>query len=209
MSPCELILIRHADAASDSRLCGWFDPPLTGLGERQARRLRRRLDAETIDAIYTSPLRRALLTSEAAHGARRVEPDLREIHCGLLDGAPLRVVQTRHAALWRRNLAQDDDNFRWPGGESYAGFRRRALEVLRRIAVEGAGGRVLVFTHAGVISQFLGYLTGVPAARWEPLRPANASVTRVLWDGGRGEILSFNESAAMEGVEWGELERVG
>jgi broad specificity phosphatase PhoE len=193
MPPCELILVRHANAASGCRLCGWFDPPLTPLGERQVRDLRARLARESVDAIYSSPSRRAILTAGAVNGALRIDPALREIHCGNLDGQPIRRIQDEHPALWLRNLAQSDDSFAWPGGESYTAFRRRALEAMANIASAHPAGRAFVFTHAGVISQFLGSLAGIRAARWERLRPANASVTRVLWDGERGEILSFND----------------
>jgi 2,3-bisphosphoglycerate-dependent phosphoglycerate mutase len=190
---CELILVRHAEAAADSRLCGWFDPSLTALGERQVRDLSLRLADEPVDAIYSSPLRRAIQTAAAGPFAPRIHPALREIHCGYLDGLLLRDVQRNHASLWLRNLAQADDSFSWPGGESYVEFRRRVLAAMGTIAAAHAGGRALLFTHAGVISQFLGSLTGIAPACWDPLRPANASVTRVLWDGERGEILSFND----------------
>jgi alpha-ribazole phosphatase/probable phosphoglycerate mutase len=52
---------------------------------------------------------------------------------------------------------------------------------------------VLVVTHAGVISQILGALRGVRPARWEPLRPGNASLTSVTWQGDGGELLRFDD----------------
>jgi alpha-ribazole phosphatase/probable phosphoglycerate mutase len=50
-----------------------------------------------------------------------------------------------------------------------------------------------VVTHAGVISQLLGFLQGIRAAAWEPFRPDNASLTKLEWHGESGALLSFNQ----------------
>jgi broad specificity phosphatase PhoE len=123
------------------------------------------------------------------------DPALREIHCGVLDGAVLAEVQTRHPELWSRNLAQSDESFGWPGGETYGEFRSRVLDSMRHIASLHPASRVLIVTHAGVISQVLGASAGLSAARWEAFRPANASVTEVLWRGRTGSIVRFNDCA--------------
>ncbi|HEX2035859.1 MAG TPA: histidine phosphatase family protein, partial [Chloroflexota bacterium] len=46
--PATLLLVRHGHVADNSagpgaRLCGWFDPPLSARGRRQAARLAARL----------------------------------------------------------------------------------------------------------------------------------------------------------------------
>ncbi len=138
-------------------------------------------------AVYASTLRRA---AETAAGAAPIAPlladSLREINCGVLDGEPLAEIQARHPDLWRRNLAQDDENFSWIGGESYRQFRERVLGAVNAIAARHEGERVLVVTHAGVISQVMGALAGASAARWEDFRPGYASITEIDWgDGSR------------------------
>jgi len=65
--------------------------------------------------------------------------------------------------LWTRNEAQADDRFAWPGGETYAQFRSRVLAGLASAAAPYSSGRVVVVTHAGVISQVLGVIKGRPA----------------------------------------------
>ena len=202
-APTTFIFIRHAQAADRDdrgqlRLSGQVDLPLTRRGRRQAKLLRHvahRL--RPVDALYTSTLRRAVETARPLAEALALEvrrwPSLREISCGRLDGQSIADVRTRYPRLWTANLAQADDDFRWPGGESYRSFRRRVLCAVRRIAHAHAGGRVVVVTHAGVISQVLGLLAGEAASRWEPFRPGPASITAVRWRHTTGSLLSFDE----------------
>lgn len=194
-----LILIRHADAAHNggATLCGGYcDLPLTPLGRMQVEQLRQRLrDEPGLTGAYTSPLRRALQTAAATPPPLVPVPleSLREIHTGDLDGMPIEEVQQHHPDTWRRNLELSDDEFAWPGGESYSAFRERALAAMRDIGSRHPGQRILVFTHAGFISQVIGALAGTPAARWDLHRPANASITEVRWRDRGGELVSFDE----------------
>jgi alpha-ribazole phosphatase/probable phosphoglycerate mutase len=202
VEPTTLVLIRHAQPATGpppGPLCGWLDVPLSAAGWAQLDGLRRRLGRRGPPAaLYTSPLRRARQTAGClsrlwALPARECDA-LREIHCGVLEGVPIETVRRRHPALWARNLAQQDDAFAWPGGESYRAFRDRVLDAVEAIAGRHRGGAVAIVTHAGVIAQVLGALDGRPAAEWGPFRPDLASVTEVAWDRGAGRLLRFNDS---------------
>jgi 2,3-bisphosphoglycerate-dependent phosphoglycerate mutase len=198
-----LVLIRHAQTDSnvaglDPRLSGWTDLPLNATGRQQAGRLRRRFTQESpIAALYSSPLSRARETALSVGPASPVptcfEPDLREINCGELDGLSLALVQQRHRELWERNQRQDNDDFRWPGGESYREFRTRCLRVIGRIARQHEGQRVVVVTHAGLITQVLGELHGIRPAQWARFRPENTSLTELRWDGRNAELVVFND----------------
>jgi broad specificity phosphatase PhoE len=205
MQASTLILVRHAhvadnDPAVGARLCGWFDPPLSRRGWAEVERLSRRLEQAPRPrptALYTSPLRRARAVAHVIGSRLGLAPRaldlLREIHCGRLEGVPIREVEQRYPILWRANLRQVDDGFQWPGGESYRDFRRRVLRAISDIAAEHAGERVIIVTHAGVISQFLGALNGIRAACWEAFRPSNASLTVVRWANGTGDVRSFDD----------------
>ena len=206
MRLCTLVLVRHGhvydnDCAAGSRLLGWTDPPLSLRGRQQAERVARHLATEPPSAaLYASPLRRAWTTAGAIGAALGLRPRrrvaLREIACGSLDGLPLAEVQTRHPILWRRNLAQADDEFAWPGGESYRGFRERIIRGVTSLAEEHLGERIVLVTHAGVISQLLGALYGESAARWSAFRVGNASVTELNWYGGGGGLVRYDVRAA-------------
>jgi broad specificity phosphatase PhoE len=116
---------------------------------------------------------------------------LREISCGELDGMALGEVQQRFPELWKANLRQDDFNFCWPGGESYRGFRKRCLETVQAIARRHRGGSVALVTHAGVITQIVGFLHGANPAEWARFRPGNTGLTEVMWES--GDLISFDD----------------
>ena len=201
--PTRLILIRHGHTAAngggrDQRLSGWTDLPLTERGCGQVHLLRLSLRGSSpFAAIYSSPLQRASETAkvlaQAGLGTLRLCAGLREINCGWLDGMALEEVQQRFPNLWRANLRQDDENFRWPGGESYRDFRRRCLSTMRTIAAAHRGRCVAVVTHAGVVSQVIGFISGTNAARWEQCRPGNTALTEIVWRGGSGVLVRFDD----------------
>jgi alpha-ribazole phosphatase/probable phosphoglycerate mutase len=199
VSSTRFVLVRHAaTAAGAARMSGRSDTPLSDGGRRQVARLAARIAAgPPFDAIYTSPLSRAVETARAL-GAARPCAALQEIDCGVVDGAPVDEVRSRHGELWAANLAQDDEDFRWPGGESYRELRRRCVAAIARLAARHRGGRVAVVTHAGVISQVIGAIHGRSAAAWEPFRPGNASLTVVDWGDDGGALVSFDDRAHLD-----------
>jgi alpha-ribazole phosphatase/probable phosphoglycerate mutase len=205
MPGAHVILIRHGHTSSngggdgDVRLSGWTDVRLSALGIREAELVARRLGSEPpLAAVYASPLRRARFTAacvaKVVGAPVSVDPDLREIGCGLADGLTVDEVRARFPQAWDANARQDDDDFRWPGGgESYREFRDRCVRSLRAIAACHRGERVAVVTHTGVITQVVGSLSGLPPARWQAYRAGNASITRLHWDGDRVRLLRFDD----------------
>jgi len=179
-------------------MSGWDDLPLSELGRTQALAVAREIARRAPGAvIHASPLERtrttARLIAEASGGRVRFSAGLREIFCGEVEGMRLADVQARYPELWEANLREEEDGFRWPGGESYAELRERCLAAVRAIAAEHPGERVVVVTHAGVIAQVLGWLRGTPAGRWSCALPGNCSITAVAWKGERGSVLRFDD----------------
>ena len=196
------MLIRHAHARGNGGngcrpvLQGRTDSPLSSRGEQEARLLRGHLGAgPPFSAIYASPLRRARETaaplSTSGLGCLQLCADLQEIDCGTLDGMPLDDVRGRYPELWAANLRQADEQFRWPGGESYREFRERCLAIAAELAARHRG-RIALVTHAGVVSQVIGALTGLSPARWEVFRPGHTALTEIEWGTRGARVLSFD-----------------
>jgi broad specificity phosphatase PhoE len=200
--PARLVLIRHAaiDCTSNGQglLCGSYDARLSDIGICQIAKLKQRLAAgPEAAALYSSPLRRATETAQAASeeplARLRIVRSLAEINCGLMEGVVIEHIRQRYPDIWEKNESQRDENFGWPGGETYRRFRRRVLRAVCRIASLHPGKRVLLVTHAGVINQILGAIRGQSAARWENFRPGYASLTEVAWQGRMGTLLRFDD----------------
>lgn len=211
-----LILVRHAETLANVsgphlRMSGGLtDQPLSPRGAEQARLLAGRLAADPAPAAaYASPMPRVIRTLgpwAAACGLPcRLRPGLREVDCGAVDGALVEEVKRAYPDHWAANLRQADPDFRWPGGESCREFRDRCLREVRGIVAAHPGRRALVATHAGVISQLVGFLLGECPARWERHRPGNASITELAWrpDGG-GAVVRFDDRRHLTGPPAGD-----
>ncbi len=72
----ELLLVRHGQQTYDTNgpVAKMIDPPLSELGFSQARLVGMRFSTERIDAVYTSPLQRALITGQEIARHHRLEP---------------------------------------------------------------------------------------------------------------------------------------
>lgn len=203
-APARLLFVRHGHRAGDADdhlvMVGQTDLPLSPEGVRQAEALGRALAAEPLAAAYTSPLRRTVDTAHRVLAGRPVPliacRGLLEIACGTADGLEVEVVQQLFPDEWAANERQDDDDFRWPGGESYAELRRRVLAACDAIAARHPAATALLVSHAGVVNQVIGHLRGEPAACWSRFRPGNCTVTEVLWARGAGELVRYDDDLA-------------
>jgi broad specificity phosphatase PhoE len=198
------LLIRHAHVdlgPPPGVLCGSLDLPLSAAGRAQLGALRTAaIDRIRPTALYSSTLRRARETAAALAGVWsldvHLDAALREIDCGSLEGRSLRDIEHDFAELWAANRAQRDDDFTWPGGESYRAFRARVAAAFTALAARHRGERVAIVTHAGVISQAFGILRGRPPAVWDADRPDVLSSSEIVWaDGAPAALLSFNGRA--------------
>jgi broad specificity phosphatase PhoE len=108
----------------------------------QAAELGRWRGAERLAAVFTSDLGRSVQTAEIAFGASGVpilrDPRLRECNYGVLNGAPVSVVDRDHA---------ERVSVPFPEGESYRDVADRVAAFLADLRIEHAGQRILVVGH--------------------------------------------------------------
>lgn len=199
-----LYLIRHAQSqANRGETLDLADPPLTEVGQEQARRLGERLARQGIDAIYSSPLRRALETAEAIARATglpmKVLADLREVALGDV-GDVAKITWQQARAVKERILAEGSwDAF--PGSEGSEAVRRRVVAAFHQIIGGCPGMRVAVVTHAGVIQTFVSQVLGLN--RDFVFYPFNASITSIRALGNRRILWRLNDIAHLDGMPSG------
>jgi probable phosphoglycerate mutase len=191
-----LYLIRHGESAYNAlgRIQGQSDPPLSERGRWQGQALAAALAALPLEAVYSSPLARALDTARPIAAAHELAPAvvdlLKELHAGIFQGKTWDEVRQQHPAEAAAWAAQDPD-FRIPGGES-----RRELMVRGRAALEAirSGGfeQVAVVAHGGLLSAALKALLCIPAER-NPFSFHNASISQVVWNDGTVKLATFNQ----------------
>ena len=154
--PRRLLLLRHGQSTwnADGRWQGQADPPLSALGEEQARGAARRLGAGQFSRVVASDLQRARRTAEilaeALDLAVEIDPALREIDVGDWEGltrAQINEQAPGALADWSEGRSEST-----PGGEPRRHLTERAQAALLRAAASSApGARVLMVSHGALI----------------------------------------------------------
>ena len=193
----KLYLIRHGESTynAEGRIQGQSDVPLSELGRRQSRAVARAMAAVPAEAIYSSPLCRALEVAKdiaAEHGLPvRTDPRLKEISVGVFQDRLRSELETEFPDDLARWLSGEED-FAIPGGESRRQLADRGAEALRKIAADGHRTAVVV-AHGGVLVATLRRLIELP----RPLSPfslRNCSITKLTVDEqGRFTLESLDE----------------
>jgi probable phosphoglycerate mutase len=176
----ELLLVRHAEPhrVDAGEGAGPADPSLTARGERQAHALADWLRADGVDAVVTSPLRRAVETAApvaATHGlATEVVDDLAEYDRHAATYIPMEDLRGTDDPQW---LAIREGRLHDVVDGDPDAFRRRVVDGIEAIVTAHPGRRVVVVTHGGVVNAYVGHVLGIQRALW--FEPRYAAVTRV------------------------------
>ncbi|MDE0343323.1 MAG: histidine phosphatase family protein [Deltaproteobacteria bacterium] len=185
----QIFLLRHGETRwnHEGRCQGSSDIELNETGQRQASEVAAHLSRRHIDAVYSSDLRRARETAEIVGGphevAVRVEPDLRELDHGEMEGLTFVEVRERFGGLieqWRTRPV----GVELPGGERLLDVDRRVWSALNRI-VEGHddGDTIVVVSHSFPILSALCRISGTPLDQYrtfhlKPCELSHVSFTR-------------------------------
>lgn len=188
----EMLLVRHGQSTANAQGIwqGQMDFPLSEEGRRQASLTGTGLAGEPFEGLYSSPLSRAFETAEIIRDRTGFAGEvvslggLSERHGGILEGHTWAETEQRNPELAKKFLALPEEE-RWPlaGAETDEEVIARfeaALESIR--ALHPAGSRLVVVSHGGVMRAYLRGHFGtevLPGTR----RAANASITRLQWDG--------------------------
>jgi probable phosphoglycerate mutase len=145
----DVLLVRHGQSTwnAEGRWQGQADPPLSRLGEEQARQAASSTEIARLDAVESSDLERARRTAAIIAGHRaasRCDARWRERHAGEWEGL------TRHEieAHWPGYLAERRRPAGWEDDDDVAA---RAFGALADLARRVEDGVALVVTHGGVI----------------------------------------------------------
>lgn len=178
-----------------------MDTPLSDAGRAQASRVAQALRAVPLQAVYCSPLRRAVDTAAAVAASRElhVEPvtDLREIAFGEWESLLSEEVEQRFGTLlqewWER-----PDQTQIPGAEPLDTARERAVAVFHGIMAHHQGGHVAVVAHGGVNKLLILTLLGAPLSSYWRIRQDNACVNLLEFDGERGRLVVLNDTTHLK-----------
>lgn len=175
-------LVRHGQTVlnSEVRFRGRRDVPLNAVGRREALEAARTLGHAGIEAVYASPLSRALEVGTAIAGAAGLDDvlphdDLVNLDYGRWEGLTAEQSQAVDPDEWER-YRTDPEQARCPGGEGLTAAADRIVRALHDLARRHPGGTVAAVSH-GVMLR-LAVLRIAPAAGrdWQFRIPTGGSL---------------------------------
>jgi 2,3-bisphosphoglycerate-dependent phosphoglycerate mutase len=182
----ELLLIRHARPLRAHGGSGPADPALSPLGLPGAEALADWLAAEKIDAVYSSPLRRAQETA-APLAARLGLPvalseAVSEYDADAVEYIPMEELKAAGDPRWNEVPQMLPE------------FQQRVIDGIEAIVGAHPSGRIAVVCHGGVVNVYTAWVVGVRSGMF--FLPHYTSISRVLASssGGNRSVDTLNET---------------
>lgn len=201
----KLILVRHGETYwnEERRVQGGdSDIELNEAGTRQARDLAAVLsDNNNIDAVVSSPLRRAVMTAEAIARQHQlpVETDerLREIEVGELEGLSLSNLNTTFSNFlmqwWQGGYSEN-----LPGGESLAKLQERSWAAIEHLLAEyKKDGTVVVISHYFVILTIILKALDLPLEYFTKFKLDTGGISILEFEHYGTRLIAFNDTSYM------------
>jgi 2,3-bisphosphoglycerate-dependent phosphoglycerate mutase len=189
----ELLLIRHAlpVRVDEGSAAGPADPRLSDLGLAQAKALAAWLAEEPVDALWTSPMRRARETARPLADRLGLEPiqdeGLAEFDKDAASYIPIEELKAAGDPRWNEVPERPEH------------FAKVVVGAIERIVERHPGARVAVVCHGGVINAYAGHVLGVDAPLF--FLPTYTSISRVFAAStGQRSIHTLNESAHLRNL---------
>ncbi|MEN6319397.1 MAG: histidine phosphatase family protein [Syntrophaceae bacterium] len=195
-----IILVRHGQTEWNrvERFRGHADVPLNEAGLEQAETTGRRIAAEwRPEAIYSSPLSRAVRTAEIIAGhyglSVQIHPELIDIDYGQWQGLTPDEVREQ----WPETI---DDWYNKPvsahipGGETLEQLRSRALETIDELVKRHDGQTIVVVGHTVINRIILLGVLGLRNDRFWRLHQDTCAINSFEAEGGDFTLVSLNDT---------------
>ncbi|MFH0847835.1 MAG: histidine phosphatase family protein [Chloroflexota bacterium] len=196
----EIILVRHGetDWNREDVFRGRTDIPLNQTGVRQAKRVAIYLAKRKLDAVLSSPLKRAFATAELVAQPHKLavekNADLIDFNYGEWQGLSHDQVKEMYGELYQDWL-DHPEQVTMPGGENLDDVRVRALWVIQQ-AVRRFPKGVVVFVSHEVVGKVIVYtLLGLDHSYFWNIHLDNCGVTTFLAEASRFILASHNETS--------------
>jgi broad specificity phosphatase PhoE len=200
-----VILVRHGETYWNHlrRFQGREDTELNLRGRHQAELLAKALEKIRLDAIYSSPLKRAYDTAGVVADSHNLQviiiSQLTEISHGLWEGLSLEEIKERYPQVledwWER-----PETVAMPEGESLEDVRVRAMEGIDIIVRNHPYQTVLAVSHDAVNKVILCSLLGIDLSRFWQIKQGNTGINIIDFIDGKARISLLNDNCHLGGL---------
>jgi alpha-ribazole phosphatase len=198
-----LVLIRHAEVEASllGRIYGSLDPALSPAGRAHAEALSAWLRPVRLDALHSSPSRRAQETAAPLARERHLQvalhPGLRDIDFGEWEGRSFEELERDEPELYRSWMTQPTQ-LRFPGGEDFREVKARVLAALGEIRSNASAAALVA--HGGVNRIILADALGLADENVFRFDQPLGAISVVDWIDGAPVVRAVN--ATVESAAW-------
>jgi broad specificity phosphatase PhoE len=196
----EVILVRHGETEWNVAevFRGRIDIGLNETGLEQAELLAKCLRDIRIDAIYSSPLKRALKTAERIAGYHELNvettPALVDFDYGEWQGLSRQEVKDRYKELYAQWL-NHPGQVKIPAGESLDDVRRRVTSVIDKVIAAKYEGSVVLVSHRVVNKVLICALLGLDNSHFWNIRQDTGGMTNFTYQKERFILTRHNDTS--------------
>jgi broad specificity phosphatase PhoE len=200
-----IVLVRHGETEWNVNevFRGRRDVGLNEMGIKQAELLGSYLKDWKIEAIYSSPLKRALDTASCVakhHGLdANVEPGLIDFNYGAWEGLTHQEVRSRYRELYARWL-KEPHLVKVPEGESLDDVSKRARNVVARVVLKH-GGTVVLVSHRVVNKVLICAMLGLDNSHFWDIKQDLGGITIFEHEGGRFRLIRHNDTSYLRQIK--------
>jgi len=200
----EIILARHGETEWNvgEIFRGRIDIELNETGLRQAELLAEYLSGIKIDAVYSSPLKRALKTTEMIASYHKLEvevtPGLIDFDYGKWQGLPHQQVKDKYKELYAEWI-KNPHLVKMPAGESLSDVRERAIGVVSDVIAKHEGIVVLV-SHRVVNKVLICALLGLDNSHFWNIRLDTCGITTFTYENKRFVLTEHNNTSYLKSI---------
>jgi broad specificity phosphatase PhoE len=197
--------VRHGETAwnREKIFRGRMDVALDELGIRQAEALARYLSEQNLQAIYSSPLKRAFETANRIARYQQVPVQavegLIDIDYGEWQSLSEQEVKRRYPALYEE-WCNNPHRVTIPGGENLEDVKERAVRVVNE-AVSKHQGNVVLVSHRVVNKVLICFLLGLDNSHFWNIRQDVCGVTIFEHRHGRFILTRHNDTSHLRGLQ--------
>ncbi len=182
-------LVRHGttDWNKEEIFRGRLDCKLNETGQAEARALAEYFTDIPLQAIYSSPLSRAMETAQAVAEAKALQvvphPEFIDIDFGEWQGLPLKEVREKYSELYRL-WRERPEAIHFPGGENLARVRARAWEGLQKVVRENPDKTALILSHRVVTKVLICTVLGLDDSHFWHIKQDTTAVNCIEYNRG-------------------------
>jgi len=204
-SRTRILLIRHGETEWNRirRFQGRSDIPLNQKGKEQAHALALALEEETLTAIYSSPLGRAMETANIIRELHSsvplfAEDGLLEMDLGEFEGMEAKQWAEQYPDFLKAWL-EKPGSVSMPGGESLQEVQDRALDAIERITqLYPSDSTLLISSHNFVNLTILCYALGLTLDKFRDIRQGTTALNILYKQGERLWVEVVNEQSHLQ-----------